>query len=124
MLGKDRFNAAFWCGSSAIVRRTALEEVGGVDTRTVTEDMHTSMQMHARGWKSIYHDRELALGIAPDGASSFPVSACAGSRAPCKSCAWTTRSSSADSPSNSASPTSQAMVWDTRHQMYQMATPM
>lgn len=71
MPGKDRFNAAFWCGSSAIVRRTALEEVGGVDTRTVTEDMHTAMQMHARGWKSVYHDRELALGIAPDDASSF-----------------------------------------------------
>lgn len=71
MPGKDRFNAAFWCGSSAIVRRTALEEVGGVDIRTVTEDMHTAMQMHARGWKSVYHDRELALGIAPDDASSF-----------------------------------------------------
>ncbi|MGK2964393.1 MAG: glycosyltransferase [Tepidiformaceae bacterium] len=71
--GKDRWNAAFWCGSSAIVRRTALEEVGGVDTRTVTEDMHTAMLLHARGWKSIYHDRELAVGIAPEDASSFLV---------------------------------------------------
>jgi cellulose synthase (UDP-forming) len=69
--GKDRWNAAFWCGSSAILRRSALENVGGVDTRTVTEDMHTAMGIHAAGWKSVYHDRELALGIAPDDAEAF-----------------------------------------------------
>jgi cellulose synthase (UDP-forming) len=69
--GKDRWNAAFWCGSSAIVRRAALEEVGGVDTRTVTEDMHTSMCMNAAGWRSVYDPRELAIGIAPDDAGAF-----------------------------------------------------
>jgi len=73
MPGKDRMNAAFWCGSSAIVRRAALEEVGGVNTLTVTEDMHTSMGIHANGWKSIYHDRELAVGIAPDDLEPFLV---------------------------------------------------
>lgn len=71
MPGKDRWNAAFWCGSSAIVRRTALEAAGGVDTRTVTEDMHTAMNLHAAGWKSVYDRRELAIGIAPDDASAF-----------------------------------------------------
>lgn len=69
--GKDRWNAAFWCGSSAIVRRAALEAVGGVDTRTVTEDMHTSMCMNAAGWRSVYDPRELAIGIAPDDAGAF-----------------------------------------------------
>ncbi len=69
--GRDRWNAVFWCGSTAIVRRTALEEMGGVDTRTITEDMHTAMGLHANGWKTVYHDRELALGIAPDDADAF-----------------------------------------------------
>ncbi|HQW51205.1 MAG TPA: glycosyltransferase [Tepidiformaceae bacterium] len=73
MPGKDRMNAAFWCGSSAILRRTALEQVGGVNTLTVTEDMHTAMLMHAAGWKSVYHDRELAVGIAPDDLEPFLV---------------------------------------------------
>ncbi len=73
MPGKDRHNAAFWCGSSAIVRRTALLDGGGVDTLTVTEDMHTAMGMHARGWKTIYHDRELAGGIAADDLEPFLV---------------------------------------------------
>ncbi len=71
--GKDRHNAVFWCGSTAIIRRSALEEVGGVDTRTITEDMHTAMTIHARGWKSVYHARPLAVGIAPDDPAAFLV---------------------------------------------------
>ncbi len=73
MPGKDRHNAAFWCGSSAIVRREAILDVGGVDTLTVTEDMHTTMGLHARGWRTIYHDRELAVGIAADDLEPFLV---------------------------------------------------
>lgn len=69
--GKDRWNAVFWCGSGAIIRRVALEAIGGVDTRTVTEDLHTTMILHAAGWRTVYHDRELAVGIAADDASAF-----------------------------------------------------
>jgi cellulose synthase (UDP-forming) len=68
---KDRWNAAFWCGSGAVIRREALVGIGGVDTRTVTEDMHTTMSLHAAGWRTVYHDRELAVGIAPDDADAF-----------------------------------------------------
>jgi len=35
-------------------------------TFSVTEDMATSMQLHASGWKSAYHDEILAQGLAPD----------------------------------------------------------
>lgn len=73
MPGKDRWNAAFWCGSGAVLRREALVAIGGVDTRTVTEDMHTTMSLHAAGWRSVYHADELALGIAPDDADAFLV---------------------------------------------------
>jgi len=73
MPGKDRHNAAFWCGSTAILRRSALEAIGGVDTHTIIEDMHTTIALHARGWRSVYHDRELAVGIAPDDSSAFLV---------------------------------------------------
>jgi len=71
--GKDRWNAVFWCGSGALMRREALVGIGGVDTRTVTEDMHTTMSLHAAGWRTVYHERELALGIAPDDADAFLV---------------------------------------------------
>ncbi|MGH8993923.1 MAG: glycosyltransferase family 2 protein, partial [Acidimicrobiia bacterium] len=39
--GKNRWRAAFWCGTGAVVRVEALRQVGGVATETVTEDIHT-----------------------------------------------------------------------------------
>jgi cellulose synthase (UDP-forming) len=69
--GKDRHNAAFWCGSSAVVRRDALVSIGGVATDTVVEDTHTAMKLHAAGWKSVYHHEVLALGLAPEEVTAF-----------------------------------------------------
>ncbi len=69
--GKDRNNAAFWCGSSAILRRSALASIGGVATETVVEDAHTGMLLHARGWRSVYHDEVLAVGLAPEDVNAF-----------------------------------------------------
>lgn len=69
--GKDRDAAAFWCGSSAVVRREALLEVGGVATETVVEDTHTAMRLHAAGWRSVYHHEVLAVGLAPEEVGAF-----------------------------------------------------
>ncbi len=33
---------------------------------SVTEDMATCMRLHAAGWKSVYHDETLCLGLAPE----------------------------------------------------------
>ena len=71
--GKDRNNAAFWCGSSAVIRRSALASIGGVATDTVVEDAHTGMILHARGWKSVYHDEVLAVGLAPEDVNAFLI---------------------------------------------------
>ncbi|MCK6081705.1 glycosyltransferase [Microbacterium sp. EYE_5] len=35
-------------------------------TISVTEDMATAMQLHALGWKSVYHHEILARGLAPE----------------------------------------------------------
>jgi len=69
--GKDFWNAAFFCGSCAVVRRSALERIGGFATGTVTEDLHTSIRLHACGFKSIYHAEPLAFGIAPESIEPF-----------------------------------------------------
>lgn len=69
--GKDRHNACFWCGSSALVRREALRSVGGVATETVVEDTHTAMKLHQAGWTSVYHPEVLAVGLAPEEVSAF-----------------------------------------------------
>ena len=71
--GKDTWNAAFFCGSCGILRRTAFDEIGGFSTKTVTEDMETSIVLHGRGWKSVYHGETLAYGLAPSSAFAYHV---------------------------------------------------
>ncbi len=63
--GKDYWNAAFFCGSCAIIRHSALDRIGGIATGTVTEDLHTSIRIHKQGYKSVYHAEALAFGLAP-----------------------------------------------------------
>jgi cellulose synthase (UDP-forming) len=69
--GKDRLNSALFCGSCATIRRKALEDIGGFATDSVTEDIHTSIKLHKRGWKSVYYARSLAFGLAPSSATPF-----------------------------------------------------
>ena len=65
-VGNDFWNSAFFCGSCAVLRRTALEEVGGIATETVTEDAHTALKLHARGWRSAYLPIVQAAGLATE----------------------------------------------------------
>ncbi len=60
---KNRSNAAFFVGTSAVLRRSAIDDVGGFATATATEDIHTAVRMHARGWKSIFVSEVLASGL-------------------------------------------------------------
>ena len=56
---------------SAVVRRSALEKIGGFATETVTEDLHTSIKLHKQGYESVYHNESLAFGIAPANIAPF-----------------------------------------------------
>ncbi len=69
--GRDRWKAAYFVGSCALIRRTALDDVGGFSTISITEDMATSIRIHARGWTSVYHNEGLAYGIAADTINPF-----------------------------------------------------
>ncbi|HZR14244.1 MAG TPA: glycosyltransferase family 2 protein [Acidimicrobiia bacterium] len=69
--GKDRHDSMFWCGSATVIRRAALAEVGGVLTDTVAEDFHTTIALHARGWRTRYHAETLVQGLAPHDVAAF-----------------------------------------------------
>ncbi|WP_424810363.1 UDP-forming cellulose synthase catalytic subunit [Roseococcus sp. YIM B11640] len=64
--GNDFWGATFFCGSCAVMRRTALEAVGGVPTQTVTEDCHCSLKMQKLGWRTAYLRVPLAAGLATE----------------------------------------------------------
>jgi cellulose synthase (UDP-forming) len=71
--GKNRWQAAFWCGTCAVLRTLALKSVGGVATDTVTEDIHTSVRMYRQGWKGLFLPEVLSHGLAPHDAAGFLV---------------------------------------------------
>jgi len=69
--GLDFWNSSFFCGSAAVIRRKYLEEIGGIATDTITEDAETSLMLHAKGYNSVYVDRPMICGLAPETFSDF-----------------------------------------------------
>lgn len=69
--GKDSTNSAFMCGTNMVIRRTALEEVGGMSEKSIAEDFLSSLLIHSKKWKSVYVDKVLAEGLAPEDFLSY-----------------------------------------------------
>jgi cellulose synthase (UDP-forming) len=69
--GLDKWNAAFFCGSAAVLSRKALAETEGFSGMSITEDCETALALHARGWNSVYIDRPLIAGLQPATFASF-----------------------------------------------------
>jgi cellulose synthase (UDP-forming) len=65
MPGKNRTNSAFWCGCPAVLRRSAIEAIGGIAQETVTEDLQTTIKLNKRGYRVVYTERPLAVGLSP-----------------------------------------------------------
>ncbi|MCF3637852.1 UDP-forming cellulose synthase catalytic subunit, partial [Komagataeibacter intermedius] len=64
--GNDFWDATFFCGSCAVIRREAVMGIGGFATETVTEDAHTALKMQRRGWGTAYLREPLAAGLATE----------------------------------------------------------
>src|SRR5690349_1196230 len=64
--GRDAHNSAFFAGSCGLFRRGPLMEIGGFQTDTITEDIHTSMLLHAKGYESRFLNKVLAAGLMPE----------------------------------------------------------
>ncbi|AHG20399.1 cellulose synthase [Chania multitudinisentens RB-25] len=64
--GNDMWDATFFCGSCAVLRRSALDEIGGIAVETVTEDAHTSLRLHRLGYNSAYIRIPQAAGLATE----------------------------------------------------------
>lgn len=69
--GLDRWDATFFCGSAAVLRRAAVEEAGGFSGVTITEDCETALDLHARGWHSRFVDKPMIAGLQPETLATF-----------------------------------------------------
>ena len=71
--GREAAEAVFWCGSGAMLRTSALREVGGVATETITEDLETSIKFERAGYKMYLHNEILLHGLAPHDLASYLI---------------------------------------------------
>jgi cellulose synthase (UDP-forming) len=69
--GRDRIHTVFWAGSAALIRTDALRAVGGLSTRTSTEDFETSLLLQRAGYRLRYHNEHLIQGLAPDNLAAY-----------------------------------------------------
>lgn len=60
--GRDRFNASICHGTSFVVRRSALDQIGGFPTETITEDFFTGIKLQAAGYDIKYLNEPLSAG--------------------------------------------------------------
>jgi cellulose synthase/poly-beta-1,6-N-acetylglucosamine synthase-like glycosyltransferase/beta-mannanase len=70
MMTMNRYGTVLAIGANCTFRRTALESIGG-HAAGLAEDMHTSMQLHAKGWKSLYLPAVLTYGLVPSTLSAY-----------------------------------------------------
>jgi cellulose synthase (UDP-forming) len=71
MPSKDAWELAFCCGTSSIIRFSALREIGGFPTDSVTEDFLLTVRLRERGYKTLYLNEKLSVGLAPEGINEY-----------------------------------------------------
>lgn len=64
--GNDYWNASFFCGSCAVLKRSALNDIGGIAVETVTEDAHTALKLSRKGYNLGYISVPQAAGLATE----------------------------------------------------------
>ncbi|MDB5021972.1 MAG: cellulose synthase [Pedobacter sp.] len=70
MMTMNRYGTVMAIGANCTFRRKALDSIGG-HAAGLAEDMHTAMQLHAKGWKSVYVPAVLARGLVPSTLSAY-----------------------------------------------------
>jgi beta-mannanase len=64
MMSMNHYGTVNAIGANCVFRRKALDSIGG-HAPGLSEDMHTAMQLHAKGWKSVYVPQVFTKGLVP-----------------------------------------------------------
>ncbi len=68
---KNSYNAAFCVGTNMVYRRSAIDEIGGIALRDHSEDIWTTILIHEKGHESVFYNKVLAYGRAPETIPAF-----------------------------------------------------
>lgn len=69
--GKSHRDSMICCGTNVVFRRQALEDIGGLDESSVTEDFASSAKFHSMGWHTYYHNHVYTFGKGPEDLRSY-----------------------------------------------------
>ena len=68
---RDAWGIAFCCGTSSVLRWSAVQNVGGFPTESITEDFMMSLVLREAGWEVAYLDEPLSEGLAAEGLKEY-----------------------------------------------------
>jgi cellulose synthase/poly-beta-1,6-N-acetylglucosamine synthase-like glycosyltransferase len=71
MVERNEHNAIIQHGTMTIVRKDALEEVGGWSTWCITEDTELGLRLFEAGYGAAYIPRSMGKGLIPDTLKAF-----------------------------------------------------
>ena len=71
MPSKDAWGLAFCCGTSSVIRFSAVREIDGFPTDSVTEDFLLTVRLRERGYQTVYLNEKLSIGLAPEGLKEY-----------------------------------------------------
>ena len=75
---RQGLQAVVCAGTSFLVRRSALQSLGGFDTSTSSEDLATGIRLTAAGWECLFVPDKLSAGLAPFTAAAMARQRCRG----------------------------------------------
>jgi cellulose synthase (UDP-forming) len=70
---RDGAGSIICSGTSFVVRRSALEAVGGFVTDSLSEDYFTGIRLSAKGYRLVYLDEKLSAGLAAENISAHAI---------------------------------------------------
>ncbi len=70
MIGMNAYGTTQAIGANCVFRRAALDSIGG-HAAGLSEDMHTTMRLYSKGWRSVYVPEILTRGLVPSTLSAY-----------------------------------------------------
>ncbi len=68
---KDAWGCAFCVGTSFVVRRDRLNEIGGFPSQAISEDINLTYRMLAKGYQTWWLNEKLSIGLSAEGIPEF-----------------------------------------------------
>ena len=62
---RNEYNAIIFCGTMGLIRKSALQEIGGWDEWCITEDAEARLRILKLGYESLYVKRSFGRGLMP-----------------------------------------------------------